>query len=309
MPSLAGGNGEPDPTYYSQFSGGSNADSLSNGDYIAGLAATVSRKDASWIHAVGATSSALWSAVLAHCHDMETEYESERQAILECPAFSSVHEADTAEYLADMEDYVAAMEEQLALIGDKNGIAVPGGRHFTDSDGADYVNSLASSVGGVMASLQVHKSLVNKIIPGDGALVPEFKPGHLKRLILARCNPCRMEPGRGVVICESLSTAPAGSDFKNANNLRAVYYGVKAARKAGQAAVGEDNDTEGFGMRSLKDKLDAPLDDMKKHKQIDDFETTLSSDDADRLAERVYADIKIKPLRAIKFVNARVFLG
>jgi len=301
-------DGMPDPTEFVAFSGGSDGAALTNADYLAGLEAMKAKLDVAWIHPVEAVSSALWNATLQHCDEMFENYRSERFAILETPAFVSEAEVGSAAYLTALEAYVEAIVEMAELVGDRNAVIFAGGATFLGSDGVEYNRSITAACGGVMAGLQVQQSLINKIVDNALALVPEFQPGHIETLIEARVNCLRLVPGRGFIIAHSLTAAPTGSDYSRVNDLRAVYYGAKAAREAGQPLVGEENDSEGLGLRRLEAAMGRPLEEMRDAGQIDTFELTATSTAADRLLGDVYVRLGIQPRRAMEMIYTTVFL-
>ena len=96
--------------------------------------------------------------------------------------------------------------------------------------------------------------------------------------------------------------------YSRVNDLRAVYYGGKAAREAAQPLVGEENDEEGNGLRLLESFMSRPLDVMEDHGQIDDYEIEAVSSDNDRLLGDVYVSLGIQPLRAMEKIYTKVFL-
>ncbi|MCL4190571.1 MAG: hypothetical protein KJZ87_02405, partial [Thermoguttaceae bacterium] len=105
-----------------------------------------------------------------------------------------------------------------------------------------------------------------------------------------------------------LTAAPPASDYSRVNDLRAVYYGGKAAREAAQPLVGEENDEEGNGLRLLESFMSRPLDVMEDHGQIDDYEIEAVSGENDRLLGDVYVSLGIQPLRAMEKIYTKVFL-
>jgi len=307
-PSSEDGDGPPDPTWFDAFTGGGDGGALTNGDYLAGLEATVSKIDTNWIHAVGATTNALWTAILLHCDSMFEDHQAERFAILETPAFSSDNEEGTGEYLADLHDYVDNIVTMADQVGDRNAVIFAGGAQFMASDGTTYNRSITAASGGTMASLEVQKSLINKPVRNVLELVPQFSVGHLQSLIQARVNCIRFKPGRGFILVHSLTAAATGSDYSRANDLRAVYYGAKAAREAGQIYVGDENDTAGEGLRKLESAMSRPLEIMRDGGQIDDFELTAVSTVDDRLLGDVYVTLGIQPMRAMEMIYTTVYL-
>jgi hypothetical protein len=300
----------PDEDYV-VFSGGFDGGALVNGDYLAGLEIAKTKLDAAWIHAVGATSSTLWTAILLHCSEMAEDFRSERFAILETPAFTSGYEVGTAGYLVDLDAYVETLVALSALVGDRNAVIFAGGITVADFDGEEYTAPITASCGGVMAGLGIQKSLINRIVPNALALVPEFSPGHLETLIGARINTMRFKAGRGFTITHSLTAAPSGSDYSRVNDLRAVYYGSKAAREAAEPYVGEENDSAGEGLRKLESAMSRPLENMrdKTPKQIDAFELVAVSTAANRLLGDVYVRLGITPMRAMEMIYTTVYLG
>jgi len=308
MPSSEEGGGPPDPTRYDPFTGGTDPGEPTNGDYLAGLDATIAKTDTAWIHAVGANSNALWTAVLLHCQQMFNLHQAERFAILETPAFSSAHEEGCAEYLADLQTYVDAITTMMAQVGDKNAVVFAGGAKYLDSDGNEYSRPITSACGGVMAGLEVQKSLINKPVPNILKLAPEFSPGHIETLIQNRVNCVRFKPGRGFIIAHSLTAAASGSDYSRVNDLRAVYYGAKATREAGQPYVGEENDAAGEGLRRLESAMARPLEQMRDGGQIDAFELNAASTPQDRLLGDVYVSLGIQPRRAMEMIYTTVYL-
>jgi len=307
-PSLAEGDGGPDPTWFEPMTGGEDGEEVTNADYLAGLEATVPKTDTAWIHAVGANTTALWTAVLLHCDQMFELHQAERFAILETPEFSSDYEEGSAGYLSDLQTYVDNIATAMAQVGDKNAVVFAGGAKYLDSDGNEYVHSVTSSCGGVMAGLEVQKSLINKPVKNILKLVPEFSPGHIETLIQNRVNCVRFKPGRGFIVAHSLTAAATGSDYSRANDLRAVYYGAKAAREAGQPYVGEENDAAGEGLRRLESAMARPLEQMRDGGQIDAFELSAVSTVQDRLLGDVYVSLGIQPRRAMEMIYTTVYL-
>ena len=300
--------GPPDPTLFVAFTGGEDGGALTNGDYLGGLEATVSKTDTNWIHAVGATSNALWTAILLHCVEMYEQHHAERFAILETPSFSSEQAEGSAGYLADLQTYVETIVEMAEKVGDRNAVIFAGGGQFLGSDGYAYDRSATAACGGTMAGLEVQKSLINKPVRNVQKLVPEFSVGHIQTLIQARINCIRFKPGRGYIIAHSLTAAPIGSDYSRVNDLRAVYSGAKAAREAAQPYVGEENDSAGEGLRRLESAMSRPLEIMRDGGQIDEFELTAVSTPADRLLGDVYVSLGIQPRRAMEMIYATVYL-
>jgi len=251
----------------------------------------------------------MWNAILVHCDQMLDVHLSERFAVLECPEFSSTNEEGSTAYITDLQNYVDSIVLRMQTVGNRNGVVFAGGAKFMDSDGEKYdAGSLTSACSGVMSSLEVQQSLINKQVPNIMKLVPEFSPGHVQQLIQARVNCVRLKPGRGYIIAHSLTAASPGSDYSRANDLRAVYYGGKAAREAAQPLVGEENDEEGNGLRLLESFMSRPLDVMEDHGQIDDYEIEAVSSDNDRLLGDVYVSLGIQPLRAMEKIYTKVFL-
>jgi len=307
-PSLEGGDGVPDPTQFDAFSGGADSGTITNANYLAGLEATRVVTEASWIHAVEASTEALWTAILLHCDEMERLHQAERFAILETPAFSSVHIKDSAGYLTDVQTYVDSIKTRMQKYGDRNACVFPAGARFTNSDGNSVVLPLTASCGGTMAGLEVQKSLINKPVKGVLELIPEFTPGQIETLIQSRVNCVRFKPGRGFIIAHSLTAAAPGSDYSRVNDLRAVYYAAKAAREAAQPYVGEENDEAGEGLRKLESAMSRPVEQMRDAGQIDDFELEAVSDETNRLLGDVYVSLGIKPLRAMEMIYTTVYL-
>jgi len=308
MPTLEENNGPPDPTYFEPMTGGEDSGALTNADFLAGLEATVPKTDTAWIHAVGANTTALWTAVLLHCEQMFELHQAERFAILETPEFTSDYEEGSAGYLSDLQSYVDLIAAAMAQVGDKNAVVFAGGARYLDSDGNEYTHPVTSACGGVMAGLEVQKSLINKQVKNILKLVPEFSPGHIETLIQNRVNCVRFKPGRGFIIAHSLTAAAVGSDYSRANDLRAVYYGAKAAREAGQPYVGEENDAAGEGLRRLESAMARPLEQMRDGGQIDAFELSAVSTQQDRLLGDVYVSLGIQPRRAMEMIYTTVYL-
>jgi len=301
----------PAPTVSPQkLSGGNDGLKLSNQDYLSGLTMTENNPEISWIHVVGARTSTLWTAILTHCDQMLDTYNAERFAILETPLFTTTAAAEegSAKYISDVQTYIANLMEMMKKVANRNGVVFPGGAQFIDSSGNKYVNSLAAACGGVMASLEVQKSLIHKPIKNVLQLVPSFSPGDLQRLILARMNPVWLRQGRGFIIGHSLTAAASTSDYTRVNDLRSVYYAGKAAREAAQGYVGEENDESGEGLRKLESAMARPLEVMRDGGQIDDFKLAVVSNDNDRILGDVHVELGIKPLRAMEMIYMTVYL-
>jgi len=307
-PSMEDPGDMPDPTWFEAFTGGDDGGDPTNGDYLDGLDATVSKTDTNWIHAVEATSNALWSAILLHCAAMLEDHQSERFAILETPEFESNHDEGSADYLADLQTYVENIVSMAEQVGDRNAVIFAGGAEFMGSDGENYDHSITAACGGTMARLEVQKSLINKPVRNVLKLVPEFSVGHIQTLIQARVNCIRFKPGRGYILAHSLTAAAEGSDYSRANDLRAVYYGSKAAREAAQPYVGEENDSAGEGLRRLESAMSRPLELMRDGGQIDDFDLVAVSTANDRLLGDVYVKLGIQPRRAMEMIYTTVYL-
>ncbi len=289
--------------------GGSDGLYPTNGDYLHALELSEARTEISWVQCVDATGADIWNSILVHCDRMLDVFLSERFAVLECPAFQSNNEIGSTGYVGDLQSYVDSIVDRMATVANKNGVVFAGGAEFMGSDGVRYTaGSLVSACAGVMASLEVQQSLINKQVPNVLKLVPEFSPGHIQQLIQARVNCVRLKPGRGYIIAHSLTAAPPASDYSRVNDLRSVYYGGKAAREAAQPLVGEENDEEGNGLRLLESFMSRPLDVMEDHGQIDDYEIEAISSDNDRLLGDVYVSLGIQPLRAMEKIYTKVFL-
>ncbi len=289
--------------------GGADGLVPSNGDYLHALSLTENKPEISWVHCVGASGADMWNAILVHCDQMLDVHLSERFAVLECPAFTSTSDEGSTGYLTDLQNYVDSIVQRMQTVANKNGVVFAGGAQFMDSDGENYnAGSITSACAGVISSLEVQQSLINKQVPNVLKLLPEFSPGHVQQLIQARVNCVRLKPGHGYIIAHSLTAAAPGSDYSRANDLRAVYYGGKAAREAAQPLVGEENDEEGNGLRLLESFMSRPLDVMEDHGQIDDYEIEAVSSDNDRLLGDVYVSLGIQPLRAMEKIYTKVFL-
>jgi hypothetical protein len=302
------GSGPPDPTWFEPLEDGADGGDLTNADYLEGLAATESKIDTNWIHLVGATTNALWTAALLHCAEMFEKRQSERFAILDVPDFESTAEPGSAEYLGDLQDYVDEIVEMAKVVADRNAVIFAGGARFLGSDGVEYKRSVTAACGGTMARLEVQKSLINKPVRNVLRLVPEFGQGHIESLIQARINCIRFKPGRGFILAHSLTAAAPGSDYSRVNDLRAVYYGAKAAREAAQPYVGEENDSAGEGLRRLESAMSRPLESMRDNGQIDTFDLTAVSTANDRLLGDVYVKLGIQPRRAMEMIYTTVYL-
>jgi hypothetical protein len=176
------------------------------------------------------------------------------------------------------------------------------------SDGNPIISQITGAAGGAMAGLEVQQSLINKKVAGVIRLVPEFGPAHVESLLSARVNCIRLKPGRGFIIAHSLTGASPGSDYSRVNDLRAVYYGSKAAREAAQPYLGEENDKAGEGLRRLESAMARPLEIMRDAGQIDDFELIITSTPNDRLLGDVHVSLGIQPRRAIEKIFNEVYL-
>jgi hypothetical protein len=302
------GSGPPDPTWFDPLADGADGGDLTNADYLDGLAATESKIDTNWIHLVGATTNALWTAALLHCAEMFEKRQSERFAILDVPDFETTAVPGSAEYLGDLQDYVDEIVEMAKVVADRNAVIFAGGARFLGSDGVEYNRAVAAACGGTMARLEVQKSLINKPVRNALRLVPEFGQGHIESLIQARVNCIRFKPGRGFIIAHSLTVAASGSDYSRVNDLRAVYYGAKAAREAAQPYVGEENDSAGEGLRRLESAMSRPLESMRDNGQIDAFDLTAVSTAQERLLGDVYVKLGIQPRRAMEMIYTTVYL-
>jgi hypothetical protein len=135
---------------------------------------------------VGATGADIWNSILVHCDRMLDVFLSERFAVLEYPTFQSNNEIGSTGYVGDLQSYVDSLVDRMATVANKNGVVFAGGAEFMGSDGVRYAaGSLVSACAGVMASLEVQQSLINKQVPNVLKLVPEFSPGHIQQLIQA----------------------------------------------------------------------------------------------------------------------------
>jgi hypothetical protein len=210
--------------------------------------------------------------------------------------------------LSAVQNYVDAIVAMAGLIGDRNAVIFAGDATFLGSDGTEYNHSVTAACGGTMAGLPVQKSLINKPVRNALAVVPEFGPSHIESLIQARVNAVRLKPGRGFCITHSLTAAAVGSDYSRVNDLRAVYYGSKAAREAAQPYVGEENDSAGEGLLKLESAMKRPLEKMRDTGQIDSFDLRAVSTEANRLLGEVYVTLGIQPLRAMEMIYTTVYL-
>lgn len=291
-----------------KMTGGIDITAPTNQHYIDAMALTTGLTEVKWIHPVGAQSNALWSAAGIHCDEMLDVHNSERFSIVETPQFVTTAEESSAEYITDLQTYVDGIVTMMETVANRNIVVFAGGAYMLDSEGNEAAFPITSACGGVMASLEVQKSLINKQVEKVVRLWPEFQPGHLQQLIQARANSIRLKPGRGFVMVHSLTGAATGSDYAKVNDLRAVYYGGGLARDAAQIHVGEENDSEGEGLTKLQASMERPLQVMEDNGQIDSYELVIKSTEADRLLGDVYGELGIQPNRAIEKIYTTVYL-
>lgn len=239
------------PEPWEPFTGGTDASTPTNGDYLNGLNATKEHKDIAWIHPVGADTLDLWVATLIHCKDMFEDYKAERFALLELPEFSFDGDFNSAEYLSAVMEWMAMCLSMMKAIADKNAIPIAGSGIVMNPDGTKDIRHLAASIGGTIANLPVHKSWVNKplrnIIPREipeESLIPKITQEDVDTLNRARINTVQYAEGRGYVISDNLTGDVLGSDYSQANDLRVIYAMVKDLRVAFAPFFGEENETE-----------------------------------------------------------------
>jgi len=291
------------PTF---MSGGTDGESLTNGDYIDALTVFENHPEINWLHCVGADTLPLWTAITTHCDYMVRENLSERFALLDPPRFSPIDPNKPT--ISEIQTYVDTVMAMTDTFLNRNAVMIAGEGKFMDSDGNEYTNRLTATLSGIMASIPFQKSLIGEKLSTVIGLFPEFTPAQITQLIQSKINFGRLEPGVGFIVGHSLTLTPTGDTYNRIEKLRSIYYAGKQTRLAAFPHVGKPNDSAGEGLTLLEADLRTPLDLMVKNGQIDTYDITVESDDTMRALGGVTVHLSVNSMKAMEIILSKVTL-
>jgi len=296
----------PDAVTGENLSGGTDGETLTNGDYIDAIDFSEQFTDVSWIHFVGADTPALWTAIVTSCRNMVENVLGERFAILDMPRFEPFDPSHPTPQ--EIQDYTDACITLKVDFTDRNAVFFIGEANFIDPDGNEYINRVMSACSGKMASVALQKSLIGESPGNIISLVPEFTRGQQVQLIQANINYLRTQPGIGKIIALSNNAPPAGETYNRIEKLRAVYSAGKQARIAAFPHLGRPNDEGGEGLKLLEEDMKRPLELMVQKGEIDSYELTVESTDEMRTLGEAQVTLSVNSMKAFEIILTKVYL-
>jgi len=296
----------PDATVGKALAGGTNGESLTNGDYLDAIEYSEQFPDVAWVHFIGADTPALWTAIATSCRNMVENVLGERFALLDMPRFSPLDPfKPTSQDIQDYVESAIALKEDFA---DRNAVFFIGEAQFLDPDGNAYFNRVGSACSGRMATVDLQKSLMGESPAGIISLVPEFNRGQQTQLIQANINYLRTQSGIGKIIALSVNAPPAGETYNRIEKLRAVYSAGKQARLAAFPHLGRPNDEGGEGLKLLEEDIKRPLELMRQKGQIDSYKLELVSTPEMRSLGEVTVRLSVNSMKAFEIILTKVYL-
>ena len=296
----------PDAATGQNLTGGTDGETLTNGDYIDAIDFSEQFIDVSWVHYIGADTPALWTAIVTSCRNMVENVLGERFAILDMPRFNPVDpDHPTPQELQDYVDACIALKSDFT---NRNAVFFIGEAKFIDPDGVEYINRISSSCSGKMASVALQKSLIGESPGNIISLVPEFTRGQQVQLIQANINYLRTQPGIGKIIALSNNAPPTGETYNRIEKLRAVYSAGKQARIAAFPHLGRPNDEGGEGLKLLEEDMKRPLELMVQKGEIDSYELAVESTDEMRTLGEAQVTLSVNSMKAFEIILTKVYL-
>ena len=296
----------PDAGTGENLSGGTDGETLTNGDYIDAIEFSEQFTDVSWVHFVGADTPALWTAIVTSCRNMVENVLGERFALLDFPHFELVDPDHITPQ--EIQDYVDACITLKADFTDRNAVFFVGEANYIDSDGNEYINRVTSACSGKMASVALQKSLLGESPVNIISLLPEFSRGQQVQLIQANINYLRPQPGIGKIIALSNNAPPAGETYNRIEKLRAIYSAGKQARIAAFPHLGRPNDEGGEGLKLLEEDMKRPLELMVQKGEIDSYELAVDSTDEMRMLGEALVTLSVNSMKAFEIILTKVHL-
>ena len=296
----------PDAVTGESLTGGTDVETLTNGDYINAIEFSEQFTDVSWVHFVGADTSALWTAIVTSCRNMVENVLGERFAILDMPRFEPFDPDHPTPQ--EIQDYVDACIALKADFTDRNAVFFAGEAKLIDPNGNEYVNRVSSSCSGRMAAVSLQKSLIGESPGNIISLVPEFTRGQQVQLIQANINYLRTQPGIGKIIVLSNNAPPTGETYNRIEKLRAVYSAGKQARIAAFPHLGRPNDEGGEGLKLLEEDMKRPLELMVQKGEIDSYELAVESTDEMRTLGEAQVTLSVNSMKAFEIILTKVYL-
>jgi len=298
--------GIPDVLLDQHLTGGTDGAALTNGDYIDAIEFSEQFTDVAWVHFVGAATPALWTAITTSCKRMVENVLGERFALLDLPRFTAVDPARPTPQ--EIQDYVDDCIALKADYTDRNAVFFIGEGLFNDADGNAYPARVTSACSGLMASVNLQKSLIGESPAGIVSLLPDFSRGQQVQLIGANINYLRAQPGIGKIIALSVNAPPAGEAYNRIEKLRAVYSAGKQARLAAFPHLGRPNDAGGEGLKLLEEDIKRPLELMKQRGEIDSFALAVESTPEMRSLGEASVRLSINSMKAFEVILTQVYL-
>ncbi len=306
------------------LAGGDDGEAITTQDIMDAISFSEQFTDVAWVHFIGAAdfdadpwgsgdvetafenTRALWSAILTSCQNMVDNNLGERFALLDFPRFEAVDVDNPT--TTEVQTYVDRAIEAIADMSNQNAVFFLGEGKFIDVKGNIYVNRLTSAVSGIMASVNIQKSLIGESPVNVSSLVPEFSLAQQTQLVTANINHLRVEPGIGKIIALSNVACPTGSTYNRIEKLRAVYSAGKQVRTAAFPHLGRANDAAGEGIKLLEADLKKPLDLMVQKRQIDTYDLTVECTPEMRTLGEANVILSVNSMKAFEIILTKVYL-
>lgn len=288
------------------LAGGTDGATLTNGDFISAIELSEQFTDVAWVHFLGADTPALWTAIGVSCKRMVEGGLGERFALLDLPRFAPLDPSRPTPQ--EVQDYVDDCIALKADFADRNAVFFIGEAFFNDTAGNLYANRVESACSGLMASVNLQKSLIGERPAGIVSLLPDFSRGQQGQLIGANINYLRTQPGIGRIIALSVNAPPAGETYNRIEKLRAVYSAGKQARLAAFPHLGRPNDAGGEGLKLLEEDIKRPLELMKQKGEIDSYSLTVESTAEMRNLGEAVVKLSVNSMKAFEVILNQIYL-
>ena len=288
------------------LSGGNDGEVLANGDYTAAITLSENYTDSSWVHFIGASTVALWTAILTSCADMVSSNRGERFAFLDFPRMTAVN--PLLPTLTEVATYLTACKALYDSVRDRNAVFCAGEGKFISSDGTIYTNRLTNSISGLLAKLDVQESLLGEKPVNLINLTTQFNVAQQTTLVVDCVNHFYFQSGYGNIIKLSQTRCPVGDAFNRIEKLRAVYMAGKRCRAAAFPHLGQPNDSQGHGVKLLETDMKRPLQMMLDANQIDSFDLSIECTAEMRNVGEAKVILTIESMKVFEIILNQIYL-
>ncbi len=288
------------------LAGGDDGDTLANSDYTNAITLSETYTDAAWVHFVGATSVALWTSILTSCANMIASNRGERFAILDFPTITAVDKMQPT--AAEIVTYLASCKTLYDAVRDRNAVFCVGEGKFIASDGTVYTNRLTNTLTGLLANIDIQKSLLGEKPVNLINLTTHFTNAQQTSLVTEGINYFRFQPGFGTIVALSQNRCPVGDTYNRVEKLRAVYTAGKKCRAAAFPHLGRPNDSQGHGIKLLETDMKKPLQIMQDAGQIDSYDLFIECTQEMRDLGEARVVLTVNSMKAFEIILNEIYL-